>query len=421
MNMNNVIKLEITRLPKEYQEVEWIGNIGNSYINTNYKFTSEIAKVKTKYLYTGLGTIRSVYGSSGNGSGGDTNWFILYCPTGYPQLNRAYIGNTPSIFEHSPLQTYAIYCDELSCNETSATRIVNGTIYNSSRTGTIISNSDICLFTDTRDNSVQSRYAHINMYYCQIYDNNELVRNMIPCYRKSDNEIGMYDTVNDVFYTNQGTGTFTKGPDCGASVKKVKSNNNVIWRLLPQQYQQVEWIRTTQRTCGVDTDYYPTGENLTARVVVEFSNDITGSVTGSSDINDHAFAYQFYSGMCYIGISRQLLPFKFIANGKYDVIIDVNNGVLHRRVNNQSETVSYSGDVYKGSSIGAVGKKQPDGFSANTALAKYFKYQLSADGKLVRYMIPCYRKSDGKIGMYDLVTDTFKEGIGVFEKGPDVN
>lgn len=36
---------------------------------------------------------------------------------------------------------------------------------------------------------------------------------LYACYRKSDGVIGMYDVENDVFYTNDGTGTFTKGQD----------------------------------------------------------------------------------------------------------------------------------------------------------------------------------------------------------------
>lgn len=36
---------------------------------------------------------------------------------------------------------------------------------------------------------------------------------LIPCYRKSDNEPGFYDVVNSVFYTNQGTGALVAGPD----------------------------------------------------------------------------------------------------------------------------------------------------------------------------------------------------------------
>ena len=47
--------------------------------------------------------------------------------------------------------------------------------------------------------------------YFKYWDNNEnLLRDMIPCYRKSDNVIGMYDKVSNTFLTNAGTGTFYK-------------------------------------------------------------------------------------------------------------------------------------------------------------------------------------------------------------------
>lgn len=36
---------------------------------------------------------------------------------------------------------------------------------------------------------------------------------LIPCYRIADKVAGMYDLVNDVFYTNNGTGTFVVGGD----------------------------------------------------------------------------------------------------------------------------------------------------------------------------------------------------------------
>jgi hypothetical protein len=37
----------------------------------------------------------------------------------------------------------------------------------------------------------------------KIWENNVLVRDFIPVYRKSDSVVGMYDSVNDVFYTNK--------------------------------------------------------------------------------------------------------------------------------------------------------------------------------------------------------------------------
>ena len=43
--------------------------------------------------------------------------------------------------------------------------------------------------------------------------NDEIKLDLVPCYRKSDGEIGMYDIIGDKFYTNAGTGTFIKGQD----------------------------------------------------------------------------------------------------------------------------------------------------------------------------------------------------------------
>lgn len=51
----------------------------------------------------------------------------------------------------------------------------------------------------------------IRIYNFILKIDGNLSANFIPCYRKSDSEIGMYDTVSKTFYTNAGTGTFTKG------------------------------------------------------------------------------------------------------------------------------------------------------------------------------------------------------------------
>ena len=53
-----------------------------------------------------------------------------------------------------------------------------------------------------------------NLYYFKVYDSSDnVVYELVPCYRKSDSVIWMYDIVNDQFYTNSWTWTFTKWPD----------------------------------------------------------------------------------------------------------------------------------------------------------------------------------------------------------------
>ena len=52
------------------------------------------------------------------------------------------------------------------------------------------------------------------LYKLDIYDEGGTqIFNGVPCYRKSDSVIWMYDVINKVFYTNEWTWTFTKWPD----------------------------------------------------------------------------------------------------------------------------------------------------------------------------------------------------------------
>ena len=64
-------------------------------------------------------------------------------------------------------------------------------------------------------NDTQSftQFAKARCYGVKISSADNLLGDFIPCYRKSDGEIGMYDTVSKTFYTNAGTGTFLKGAD----------------------------------------------------------------------------------------------------------------------------------------------------------------------------------------------------------------
>lgn len=66
--------------------------------------------------------------------------------------------------------------------------------------------NNILIFT--RNGTTISAYWSGKIYSFQIYNNENMVRNFIPCIRKSDNEVGLYDTVEGQFYVNAGEGTF---------------------------------------------------------------------------------------------------------------------------------------------------------------------------------------------------------------------
>ena len=64
------------------------------------------------------------------------------------------------------------------------------------------------------DNTQTVKVWYVRIYIAPANGATELAYEFVPCYRKSDGVIGMYETVNDEFiYTNQGAGTITKGLD----------------------------------------------------------------------------------------------------------------------------------------------------------------------------------------------------------------
>ena len=67
-----------------------------------------------------------------------------------------------------------------------------------------------------------SNWAKYKVYSCKIWDNDIIQRNLIPA-KNSSGILGLYDAVNNVFYTNAGTGTFTAGPIATESWVKIGS------------------------------------------------------------------------------------------------------------------------------------------------------------------------------------------------------
>ena len=73
-------------------------------------------------------------------------------------------------------------------------------------------NYPICIF-GTGVSSSSPANSSGELHYVTFYEGETLTANLIPAKRNSDSVIGLYDFVNDVFYTNAGTGTFTAGPE----------------------------------------------------------------------------------------------------------------------------------------------------------------------------------------------------------------
>ncbi len=117
---------------------------------------------------------------------------------------------------------------------------VDGILENTFTSATFSCTQNALLFArkNNANGALQER-SKMRLYNCKLWDNGTLIRNFIPCYRNSDKEAGLYDLVNNVFYTNQGTGSFIKGNIVGITEKIVNKN----W--LDIQYYQLGSIDAT--------------------------------------------------------------------------------------------------------------------------------------------------------------------------------
>ena len=115
----------------------------------------------------------------------------------------------------------------------------------------------IYLFALNSSGTLDNRNCVVKLYRYKLYENDVLVRDFVPVYRKSDNVAGLYDTINDVFYINQGTGSFTVGANISPwqhSLRKLGTATDTI-TILPA----VVYADGTNATVGLKGNMSQTG------------------------------------------------------------------------------------------------------------------------------------------------------------------
>ena len=183
-------------LPSEYTQLDYIKTNGNQYIDTGVYGNLNI-EIEIKASRMTLDTANQLlFGSIGN------NYSIT--------INLGSANTTRFGTKSYSLKAYDyITADRPSifiCNKNGIT--IDGTL-----TGSFNETNDFTTETTLLLMTAQNGSTKLigKIYYCKIYDNGVLIRNFIPCYRNSDEEAGLYDLINNIFYTNQGTDEFVYG------------------------------------------------------------------------------------------------------------------------------------------------------------------------------------------------------------------
>lgn len=201
----------MVRIPEEYQEVEYLESTGNgACIDSGIECTSNLA---IDFGFTALTNVNLALCGGINTQNAPVYFRHHATPNGgnilyYLQNNNSNgsaIRIAPMIGKYQELKVNPTSGQfERKCNgETTSGHFTPITNY-------FTTGKSFGIFgriADTGD--IQSRPSRC--YYFKFYINDEMIGNFIPCYRKSDNEAGMYDTVSGTFYTNSGTDTFLVG------------------------------------------------------------------------------------------------------------------------------------------------------------------------------------------------------------------
>lgn len=200
---NTIIYQKSSRLPDEYQEVEWIGTSGTQVLSSDvYSNNGGIYKAKIKRLTTGSSS-RNLLGVASNnattinaGAGSYFGWNT----SGYWEMGGQVVSSVLASTDKFDEVEF-----EFKTTGT-GTLTVNG-VELLTRSGSV-SLSNFLIVGGT-SYPVHAQFKEIRTKAT----GSSSERIFIPCYRKADGVIGMYDITTKVFITNQGTGTFTKGGD----------------------------------------------------------------------------------------------------------------------------------------------------------------------------------------------------------------
>lgn len=205
------------RLPLGYFELTYIQSTGTQYIDTGFKPNQDTRLVldfENTGDYSSMTTgLCPLFGARNASAASSASAFGLWIGSkSFPHYgNVAYNANGNFTVDLNARLTY-----EMNKNVVSI-----GSKVITCSSATFTTNYNLCLLTFNNYGTIETRRASGKLWSAKIYDNGTLIRDFVPC-KTADDEVGLYDLVNDVFYANKGTGEFVSG-------ELVNSSEYPIW------------------------------------------------------------------------------------------------------------------------------------------------------------------------------------------------
>lgn len=398
-------------LPIEYQEVAYLESTGTQYINTGVIAVNDMNTI-VEFEYTQMPTTSTVVLGVYDNNITPAICYYAICARAshYNQICIRVDGNdTNNVYSSTLCQINKRLICESIFKSTGTTLKINGVVEGTKSFSLGSTTQVLYLFalhnTITSETSTGvNQFAKVKVYNCYIKTPNNL-KHFIPCYRKSDNKPGMFDIVNQQFYTNQGTGEFIVGPDV---------------MNLPDEYQQVEYLEST------GNEYINTNLRATSTIICNMHLQSLRYVTGGGmfGLNDGAKQFSIGCSSATNKVSYGLGSGYYTTNYTSNKLnVELNAKTTKIYVNGQqiTPTATLSNQINPDLDILLFAIQNVSGIGAKSP-TRIFDCKLKDDSGMLRNFVPCYEKSTGVAGMYDLVNGVFytNAGTGQFIVGNPV-
>ncbi len=228
-------------------------------------------------------------------------------------------------------------------------------------------------------------------------------------------------------------------PSCaGVPFQKLTVKGNTIQRLLPSEYQEVEFIQSVLKQGGernhpyIDTGIIPT-VNIGVNIIYQsLSYKNSQYIIGARNRSGGTIFYGLngsssqvsgkYLWTAYINGTSYQSTMERSDHKMQSVLMPIGNGAFEWKLKNIDTGAEETKNI-SATTINTTETIKIFGLSDIHTLGglKGFECQIYDSGNLVRHYIAVYRKSDNVIGLYDLVQKTFNTSPnGEFVKGADI-
>lgn len=405
-------------LPDGYTELEYIESTGTQYIDVlNFEVASDFGfEIDFAAAYISGQGLFSFHDNDGG------TWTRLYDVN-----NHRYVSRFDNEQYFTPTSDRQIVTLNGSSGDVAIDGVTQFTLSTISNTASGI----MCIFgMETLGN--HSGLSTGKIYSLKFKTGSDTTHSFIPAKRNSDFAIGLYDLVNNVFYTNAGTGTFTAGSEIPAYIEITVDDKTLTGKwtqkpnpasVVPDGYTQLEYIEST------GTQYINTGLNCDKYIVRAKYKYTAESYHILSAYNSSNGAFEWigqYNNFHRI-VALPTMDWKTSSSTlSIGTVYEEVSKILDGEQSLSVDGVTVINQTYSSITVPnapvcmfAYSLENSDDFT------KAIVYKLSIsdkNDKQLRDFIPAKRNSDGAIGMYDLITNTFygNSGTGTFNAGPEI-